>query len=79
MWIDSKFQLPDGSLVGWEYFGDQGPVYDENGNSQFPMVSLVIPGERYRFVEAREALALALGTLVALLLAAAVVVRRRPG
>ena len=70
MYIDSKFQLPDGTLVGWEYFGDQGPIYDENGNSQYPQVTLVIPGERYRFVEAREALALAGGSLVALLLAA---------
>jgi hypothetical protein len=79
LYIDTKFLLPDGSLVGWEYFGDQGPVYDEEGNSQYPQVSLVIPGERYRFVEAREALALAGGSLVALLLAGAVVSRRRPG
>jgi hypothetical protein len=79
MWIDSKFQLPDGTLVGWEYFGDQGPASDEQGNSLYPQVSLIIPGERYRFVEAREALALAVGSLVALLLAALVVRRRRPG
>ena len=43
------------------------------------MVNLVIPREQYRFVEAREALALAGAALVALLLAAGVVVRRRPG
>jgi hypothetical protein len=79
LWIDSKFRLPDGTLVGWEYFGDQGPVFDEQGNPQYPQVNLVIPGERYRFVEAREALALAGASLLALLLAAAVVLRRRPG
>ena len=43
------------------------------------MVSLLIPGKRYRFVEAREALALAGGSLVALLLAGFVVSRRQPG
>lgn len=79
MYIDSKFQLPDGTLVGWDYFGDQGPIYDDQGNPQYPQVSLVIPGARYRFVEAREALALAAGSLIGLLVAAAVVVRRRPG
>ena len=43
------------------------------------MVNLVIPGERYRFVEAREAGVLIGGSLVALLIAGFVVVRRRPG
>jgi hypothetical protein len=42
-------------------------------------VSIVVPGERFRFVESREALVLAGGTLVALLLAGFVVSRRRPG
>ena len=42
-------------------------------------VNLVIPGERYRFVEAREAAVLIGGSLVALLLAGLVVARRRPG
>ncbi len=79
LYIDSKFQLPDGTLVGYEQFGDQGLPTDDQGNSLYPQVSLVIPGERYRFVEAREALALAAGSLVALLLAALVVNRRRPG
>jgi len=80
MYLDSKFVLPDGTLVGWEYFGNigNGP-YDQEGNPVYPQVTLVIPGERYRFVEAREALALAGGSLVALLLASFVVSRRRPG
>jgi hypothetical protein len=78
LYIDQKFVLADGTLVGWDYFPNGNP-YDEFGNPAFPMVELVIPGERYRFVETREAAVLAGGSLVALLLAGAVVSRRRPG
>jgi hypothetical protein len=77
MYIDQKFVLPDGTLVGWAYFNGSDP-YDANGQPLYPQVQLVIPGERYRFVEAREAVVLAGGSLVALLLAGFVVVRRRP-
>jgi hypothetical protein len=59
--------------------GGGSPPTDEFGNVTYPTVNLVIPGERYRFVEAREALALAGAAIVALLLAAGVVSRRRPG
>lgn len=78
LYIDQKFVLPDGSLVDYGYFGGADP-YDEFGNPKYPIVSIVVPGERYRFVETREALVLAGGTLVALLLAGFVVSRRRPG
>ena len=78
LYIDQKFVLPDGSLVDYGYFGGADP-YDEFGNPKYPVVAIVVPGERYRFVETREALVLAGGTLVALLLAAFVVSRRRPG
>ena len=78
LFIDQKFVLPDGTLVDYGYFGGADP-YDENGNPKYPIVMLVVPGERYRFVEAREALALAGGSLVALMLAGFVVSRRRPG
>lgn len=78
MYLDQKFVLPDGTLVGYEYFNNSDP-YDQNGQPIYPQVALVIPGERYQFVEAREALALAGGSLVALLIAGFVVVRRRPG
>jgi hypothetical protein len=86
-YIDQKFVLEDGTLVGYDYFYNQGDggqgglsdPFDEFGNPKFPMVNLVIPGERYRFVEAREAGVLIGGSLVALLIAGFVVVRRRPG
>ena len=65
MFFDQKFVLPDGSLVGYEYFGNGSP-YDDNGNPKYPMVAIVVPGERYRFVETREAVVLAGGSLVAL-------------
>jgi hypothetical protein len=79
MYLDQRFVLPDGTLVDYGYFGNEGPAYDEFGNSTYPTVNLVIPGERYRFVEGREALALGGASLVALLLGAGVVARRRPG
>ena len=80
IWFDQRFQLPDGSLVGWEYFGFEGNgPYDDFGNPRYPVFSMVVPGERYRFVETREALVLAGGSLVALVMAAFVVSRRRPG
>jgi hypothetical protein len=78
LYFDQRFVLPDGTLVGYEYFGGADP-YDQNGNPRYPMVAMVVKGERYRFVESREAAALAGGSLVALLLAAFVVSRRRPG
>jgi hypothetical protein len=78
LYFDQKFVLPDGSLVDYEYFGGANP-YDENGVSKYPIVAIVVPGERYRFVETREAAALAGGSLVALFLAGFVVSRRRPG
>ena len=86
-YIAQKFVLTDGTLVGYDYFyhdgapneGGQGDSFDQNGNPRFPMVELVIPRERYRFVEARESAALLAGSLVALLVAGFVVARRRPG
>jgi hypothetical protein len=78
MYINQRFRLPDGSLVGYEYFSDRSP-FDDQGLPLYPMIDLVIPGERYRFVETREALALAGGSLVVLVLAGFVVSRRRPG
>jgi hypothetical protein len=78
LYVEQRFQLPDGSLVGWQYFGDSGG-YDANGEPLYPLVALVVPGTQYRMAEAREALALAAGTIVAMVLAGMVVARRRPG
>jgi hypothetical protein len=78
MYIDQKFVLADGSLVDFGYFGGADP-FDQNGQPKYPMVAIVVPGERYRFVETREAVALAGGSLMALLLAGFVVSRRRAG
>jgi len=78
LYVGQRFKLPDGTLAGWEYFGDSGG-YDENGEPLYPMVNLIVPGTQYHLAEAREALALAAGTLVALLIAGVAVTRRRPG
>lgn len=77
LYVDQRFRLPDGTVVGWEYFVDSDQ-YDANGESIYPEVTMVVLAERYRFVEGREALALAGGSLVACLLAGVVVTRRRP-
>ena len=79
LYIDQKFVLPDGTLVGYDYFGGDGSVRRVRDAASTRWSMLVVPGERYRFVETREALALAGGSLVALLLAGFVVSRRRPG
>ncbi len=80
-YIDQRFQLPDGSLIGWEAMYELDPPPSDNVEwiPRYPLVALVIPGERYRFVELREAAALAGGSFVALGLASLVVSRRRPG
>jgi hypothetical protein len=77
LFVDQRFRLPDGSLVGYDHFNGAEP-FDPDGNPTYPIVALVVPGERYRSVETREALVLAAGSAVALLLACLVVVRRRP-
>jgi hypothetical protein len=78
LYFDQRLVLPNGDLVGWEYFGDSS-AYDENGNPLYPIVSIVLPGERYQAVEQREALVLAGATFAALGLAVVIVNRRRPG
>lgn len=79
MQFDQRFQLPDGSLIGWEEMERIDPPTGENWTPKYPMVSLVIPGTRYRQVELREVGALAGGSLVALLAAGFLIGRRRPG
>jgi hypothetical protein len=78
LYIDSRFQLPDGSLATWQELVAADPSVMENGPT-YPNVSLIIPGERYRSVETRQAVA-ELGIAALMLVAGALVVqRRRPG
>jgi hypothetical protein len=77
-WIDTRFLLPDGTLVGYDSFVDGNP-YDDMGMPLYPELVLAVPGERYPAAVVREALALAGGSLIALLIGGFVVARRRPG
>jgi hypothetical protein len=80
LYIDGKFQLPDGSLLTWEELLARDPSFGQSEfGPQYPFVALVIPGERYREIEGREA-GVHLGISGLFLLAGGVVVlRRRPG
>jgi hypothetical protein len=81
-YVDQFFRLPDGRLVGWNELAEIDPevmMSDEGPMSRYPIVNLVIPGERYRSIEAREALALGGIALVMLSGTAVIVQRRRPG
>lgn len=80
LYVDGKFQLPDGSLATWEELLARDPSFGQGEfGLELPFVQLVIPGERYREIEAREA-GVHLGISAVFLLAGGVVVlRRRPG
>jgi hypothetical protein len=80
LFVDQFFRLPDGRLVGWQELEQIDPeaLYDENG-PQYPIVSMVIPAERYREIEAREALLLGSVGVAMLVGAGVIVARRRPG
>lgn len=81
-YVDQFFRLPDGRLVGWNELAEIDPAAMDSMDgpmSKYPLVAMVIPGERYRSIETREALALG-GIAVVMLAGAAVIVqRRRPG
>jgi hypothetical protein len=73
-----RFELPDGRLVTWDQMVAEDPTIMER-EFNYPYVEFGIPRERYREIEAREAIAqvvLALGFLV---VGGVVVGRRRPG
>jgi hypothetical protein len=80
LYIDGKFQLPDGSLLTWEELVARDPSIGQSEfGPEYPFVQLGIPGERYQEIEAREA-SIHLGISAIFLLAGgAVVLRRRPG
>jgi hypothetical protein len=78
LYLDGRFQLPDGTLATWEELVALDPSIQETGPT-YPFVSLVIPGTRYQAIEIREAAA-HVGLIVVFLAGAGVVVqRRRPG
>ena len=79
LFFDMRWQLADGTLVGYEYFGNQGPPYDnDTGQPVYPEFQLVVPGTQYRWVEAREAAALVGGSIIAIIFGGFVVQHRRP-
>lgn len=83
LYVDQKFRLPDGRLIGWEEVEQHDPPpTDPDFTGEWPTlptVNLGVPGSRYREVELREVGALAGGSLVLLLATAVVIQRRRPG
>jgi hypothetical protein len=79
-YVDQFFKLPDGRVVGYEELSrvDPASVMSETGPT-YPIVYEVIPAERYREVEAREALILGSIAIAMLVGAGLIVTRRRPG
>jgi hypothetical protein len=79
LFVASKFRDKDGSLIDWEQAVARYPEMMSGEFSEpLPIVELIIPGERYQFVEAREAAALSAIGLLAVLTATAIVLRRKP-
>lgn len=83
LYMDQRFRLPDGRLIGWDEVEQYDPPpTDPEFSGQWPTLptfTFGIPGSRYREVELREVGALAGGSLVALLITTVVIQRRRPG
>jgi len=83
LYIDQQFRLPDGRLIGWDEVEQYDPQpTDPAFEGQWPTlpaVNLGIPGTRYGEVALREVVALAGGTLVALLATSIVIQQRKPG
>lgn len=79
LYLDNKFELPDGRLATFEELMAFDPrAFEGEFGSQYPNVSLLIRGERYREIEAREAAAEVAVGFVFLVGAAFIVTRRRP-
>jgi hypothetical protein len=82
LFIDQRIRAPGGDMLTWDQLYAIAPPPEDGSDwppAGYTFVSLVVPGERYRFVEAREVAALAGGSLVALAIGALAVRRRRPG
>ncbi len=79
LYLDSRFELPDGRLMTVEEILIFDPAaFEGEFGQKYPSVSLLIPGDRYRLVEAREAAIEVVIGLVFLAGGALVVTRRRP-
>ena len=82
LYYDQLLRDPAGTVMTWDELYAQKPP-EENEEVWPPegwtFVSLVVPGERYPSVSAREVAALMLATLAFLAIAGGAVQRRRPG
>jgi len=79
LYLDSRLQLPDGRLVTYDELIRIDPAaFQSEFGPTYPNVSLVIPGARFRAVEAREAAAELTVGLVYLVAGGLIVTRRRP-
>ena len=82
LYFDQRLRDPSGAILTWDEAYQLMPPDDESGiwpPEGWTFVSLVVPGERYPTVAAREVVALGLATLVFLGIAGVAVGRRRPG
>jgi hypothetical protein len=83
LWIDQRFRLPDGTLIGWadieRYDPPPAEFDDETIWPTLPQVTIGVPGTRYREIALREIVALGGGAVAALAATVAVIQRRRPG
>jgi hypothetical protein len=75
---EGRFELPDGRLVTWDELVAIDPTIMER-EFNYPYVEFGIPRERYREIEAREALVQVALSVVFLGAGAVIVGRRRPG
>ena len=81
LYLDSKFQLPDGRLMTYEELIAEHPEYGEFGwdeSSGIQNVAIYIPGARYHDVERREGLVLLAFAGAFVTVGAVTVIRRRP-
>jgi hypothetical protein len=83
IYVDQRLRDPSGRILTWDEAYAVMPPEDADTVEWPPAgwtyVSLVVPGDRYPFVAARETAALAGASLVAFVIAGVAVRRRRPG
>ncbi len=80
-YIDQRFRLPDGRIGTWQDIEQLHPFPEDGGEwviPEYPIISVVVPGERYGSAQLRELGALGGASLGFLGIAAITVRRRRP-